>query len=114
MNRAAFHTIVLMIVLFLSPRLVQEPFLSKLPYGIALAVLVGAGLFVTARRTYRTTRSRRDLGADRQRIYFNPNVSPIEKLMFMDQTTGCSSLVAALGYLSMAVYLFALWWFKTR
>lgn len=112
--KSGFHVLVFLIALLLSPQLVREPYISKLPIVVVVALAAGLTLFTNARRTYAATQRSRDLGADQRQVYFNPNVHPVEKLMFMDQTTGCSTIVAGLGYLAMAVFLFVIWWVKGR
>jgi hypothetical protein len=87
----------------------QEPYLSALLPAALITAILGIILYADAKARLRYSHYHHNLEEDTEQIYFNPRLSPIQKLMVMDQRTGCGTVLVALGYFVMSALFIGLW-----
>src|SRR5712691_9408964 len=97
---------VLFLVLLLGfTRLQQQPYLSALLPAAAVSTALALVLYVDAKARLRNSHYHHDVGEDTDQVYFNQDLHPIQKIMFMEERTGCMTVLVALGYLIISLLL---------
>lgn len=87
----------------------KEPYLRALLPAAALMALMAIILYIDAKARLRHSHYHRDFGQDTEQIYFSPSLSPIQKMMIMDQHTGCGTVLVALGYFILSLLFIGIW-----